>query len=474
MKKQFLGNRAAGIIAVLGDLILDEYIFGVCDRISPEAPVPVVKVTNKELRLGGAANVAYNIQAFGGKVLPFAVSGSGMDTGTDRIFDKFELFGISTRGIACDNLHHVPRKVRVNVGSQNIVRYDIEKDIRTISDSALADLKGRLERHLQDCKCLLISDYNFGVVTSDVLDVAIRTANSLHIPSIVDPKGRNWEKYYGCTYITPNVRELEQWSGVKVQTFEQEQAICQRVIKELSVEAVILTKSEEGMVIHSKDGSFAHIKSKAKQVADVTGAGDTVTAFIGMGLVAGFNIAEACKIGTKAAGIAVGKIGTSIVTVEEFQDNANILTTPQAAVLAGRLRLEKQKISFTNGCFDILHAGHLYSLKEAKAQGDILIVGINSDKSVRKNKEPSRPLINQHERAQMLAHLECVDYVVIFDEDSPEELVRKIKPDVLVKGADYAGQKLAGADFAKEIYLVELQDGLSTTKIIEKAKGSIS
>jgi D-beta-D-heptose 7-phosphate kinase/D-beta-D-heptose 1-phosphate adenosyltransferase len=474
-----LFNRAKEINAlVIGDLMLDEYLWGKAERISPEAPVQVVDVKREDLRLGGAGNVANNLVALGCSVSVCSVIG-GDENGTilRRVFTGK---GIDADGVFEDPMRTTSRKTRILAANQQIVRIDREsKDAihREFEDKILQFLHDRRS----EWSVILVSDYMKGVLTPKILSAIIEIGSSLGIPVVIDPKGNDYSKYRGATIITPNRKEAEAASRIPITDEENLNAAASTLLSSGEYQALLVTRSAEGMSLYLRDGSVTHIPTVAREVYDVTGAGDTVMATLGLGLACGLGFAESARMANVAAGIAVGKVGTSTVSPAEITGSISHehmdsdVKIKNLDVLASIIEAEKargKKVVFTNGCFDLLHVGHVRYLQKARTYGDLLVLGLNSDNSVRRLKGEKRPLIGEKERAHILAALDCIDYVVIFEEDTPIRLLEALKPSILVKGGDYTPDTVVGKDLVESyggrIELVEFVDGRSTTNIIEK------
>jgi D-beta-D-heptose 7-phosphate kinase / D-beta-D-heptose 1-phosphate adenosyltransferase len=463
---------------IIGDLMLDEYLWGKAERISPEAPVQVVDVNREDLRLGGAGNVANNVVAFGCRV--FICSVIGGDENGAHLRRAFTGRGVDVSGVFEDPSRMTSKKTRVLASNQQIVRIDREtrEDIPVEMEDRLLEFV-RDPAHTWDI--ILVSDYGKGVLTPRVLDGVIAFARERGVPVIVDPKGSNFSKYRGATIITPNRKEAETASRIPILDDESLGRAASFLLKEGEYDALLVTRSSEGMSLFPRGREAVHIPTVAREVYDVTGAGDTVVAALGLGLACGAGFDEASRLANVAAGIAVGKVGTSIVFPEEIigsirhehpdSDNKIKNLDTLADVIEGEKR-KGRRVAFTNGCFDLLHVGHVKYLQKARTYGDLLVLGLNSDASVRRLKGEKRPLIGQSERAHILAALDCIDYVVIFDEDTPIRLLETLRPHVLVKGGDYTPDRVVGKDLVESyggrVELVDFVDGKSTTNIIEK------
>ena len=463
---------------VIGDLMLDEYLWGKAERISPEAPVQVVDVRREELRIGGAGNVANNLVALGCRVSVASVVG-GDENGT-ILQHAFTGRGIDVSGIFEDPKRTTSKKTRVLAANQQIVRIDRES-----KEPIAPEFEERIVRFLREqgnaFHVILISDYLKGVLTPSLLRQVITFSRERGIPVVVDPKGNDYARYRGATVLTPNRKEAEAASGVAINNMESLAQAAERILEAADLTALVITRSEEGLSLFMREGETVHIPTFAREVFDVTGAGDTVLAALGMALAGGVGFAEAWRLANVAAGVAVGKVGTSTVSPAEiigslgFRHHDSDAKLKNLDALAEVIAVEKARgrtIVFTNGCFDLLHVGHVKYLQKAKSFGDILILGLNSDASVRRLKGDKRPLIGEEERAHILAALDCIDYVVLFDEDTPLRLIETLKPAILVKGGDYTPEGVIGKDvvesYGGRVELVEFVDGRSTTNIIEK------
>lgn len=463
---------------VIGDLMLDEYLWGKTDRISPEAPVQVVDVVREELRLGGAGNVVNNLVVLGTKVAVCSVIGD--DLNGKSLLDAFKQRNVEVEAIIPDSLRHTSRKTRVVASNQQIVRIDREtRD--ALSAESEQKLCSWIQSNAKRFNVILLSDYMKGVLTPKVIETTISAAAASKIPVLIDPKGTDYSRYKGATILTPNRKEAEAASGVSIKDQESLSLAAEKIIKQAGLEHLLITRSEEGMSLFSAGHDPVHIPTVAREVFDVSGAGDTVLAFLAVGLASGMVMAEAARLANVAAGIAVSKLGTSTVSPEEIVSSIAQTHSDSDSkiknrdVLAAIVEAEKAKgktIVFTNGCFDLLHAGHVKYLQKARCLGDMLILGLNSDQSVRRLKGENRPLIGEDERAHILAALNCIDYVVLFDADTPLELITSLKPHILVKGGDYAAEDVVGKDvvesYGGRVELVSFVDGKSTTNIIER------
>jgi len=463
---------------VVGDLMLDEYLWGRAERISPEAPVQIVDVVREELRLGGAGNVVNNLSELGVSVSVCSVVGDDENGGA--LLDAFAAKGIATDAIFRDPSRRTSRKTRVVAAHQQIVR--IDRESRTgLSPDMERRVCDWIETNAAGFNAFLLSDYLKGALTPGVIATALTAARRRGIPALIDPKGTDFSRYNGATILTPNRREAEAASGIAIRDAASLERAAATIMERVGLEHLLITRSEEGMSLFSRTAEPVHIPTVAREVFDVSGAGDTVIAALAAGMAAGAGIVEAARLANIAAGIAVSKLGTSTVTPAEIINAVSLAASDRDAkiknrdVLAVLIEAEKsrgKKIVFTNGCFDLLHAGHVKYLQKARNLGDLLVLGLNSDASVRRLKGEKRPLIGEDERAHILSALDCVDYVVIFDEDTPIELISALKPHILVKGGDYTPEGVVGKDLVESyggrVELVSFVDGKSTTNIIER------
>jgi D-beta-D-heptose 7-phosphate kinase/D-beta-D-heptose 1-phosphate adenosyltransferase len=382
---------------------------------------------------------------------------------------------IDTSGIFIDKNRETIIKSRVIASHQQVIRYDRET-INPISEEYENKIIDYLNKHIENIEIILLSDYEKGVLTKSLTQKIIKLANMFNKKLIIDPK-KDFSKYVNAWMLKPNKKELETASGMKIKTKDDLIKAGWKVKKELNLDYLLVTLSEDGMALFGDE--FIEVPTLAREVYDVTGAGDTVLASLGYYLSKSDDLVNAMHFANAAAAVVVGKLGSATVTLEEIKetqkriDNSvdyKIVDFNTIEKIADELKRENKKIVFTNGCFDILHIGHVKYLQKAKALGDKLIVGVNSNDSVKRLKGPARPVNDEYDRAYLLASLEVVDYVVIFDEDTPYELIKKVKPDILVKGADYKDKKVVGSDIAKEVKLIDFVEGKSTTNIIKKVK----
>ncbi|MFW9618330.1 MAG: D-glycero-beta-D-manno-heptose-7-phosphate kinase [Sulfurospirillum sp.] len=460
-------------VLVIGDLMLDHYLWGKCDRISPEAPVQVVDIQKESTVLGGAGNVVNNLLSLGAKVSVLSVVGD--DDNGGELLCMLKTLGADVDGIVKQAGRKTSKKSRVIASHQQVVRYDSESK-EDITDLSAKELLVQCEKYLKNVDLVLLSDYGKGVLTNQFTSKVIELAHANKKPILVDPKGEDYSKYRGATLITPNKKEASIATKIAIKDDESLQKAGKLLRESLNLEYAIITLSEDGMAIFGEE--FLKMPTVAREVYDVTGAGDTVLASLGYALSCGLSMKEAASFANAAAAVVVGKLGSATVTLDEVDAYEHSLRSATAESkiktkeeILHLLKAKKnQKIVFTNGCFDILHVGHVKYLEVAKSFGDMLIVGLNSDNSIKRLKGESRPINPLDDRAYVLASLESVSFVVPFEEDTPLDLIRAIEPDILVKGADYEGKVVVGSEIAKEVRLVQFVEGKSTTKIIERAQ----
>ncbi len=468
-------------ILIAGDIMLDTYVFGTVGRISPEAPVPVLLEDRSRMRYvpGGASNVAVNVRAAGCDVTLVSVIGD--DENGDRLHSLLESEGIDCSYLCRSSARPTTSKLRfIGQSNQQILRVDNESSADVV-ENEIGDLFDRIEKQIDEYELIIISDYSKGFLTYDVCQRLIELGNEHDIPVLVDVKDRNVSKYRGAFLLKPNRSELESLTGLSVRNVDEAANASVELCRTAGCRYVLSTLGADGMVLTDSDGMIRHVETVAREVYDVTGAGDTSIAYLAAAIVEGKSIEEAVVTANIAAGIQVSKMGTSLVYPDEVERARNSFDSLAGKALnlyrpKGFDRLERnregKKIVFTNGCFDILHAGHVTYLQKAKELGDILVVGINSDSSVKRLKGDSRPINGVEDRMKILAALACVDYVVVFEEDTPLDLIKQIKPDILVKGGDYEIDKIVGADYVASYggitTTIPLVEGRSTTAVIEK------
>lgn len=463
-------------ILVVGDLMIDHYLWGSCERISPEAPVQVVDIAKETTVLGGAGNVVNNLNALGANVSVSSVMGDD-DNGKELVKMLYDI-NVDTQNLIIEEGRKTSKKSRVIAVSQQILRYDKEskEDIGKESEQKILDA---LRQNIGAYDIVILSDYGKGVLTLELSQGVIKLAKRHGVKVLVDPKGRDFTKYRGAYLLTPNKKEAILATGIDIKDEASLKETLLKLKNECELDVSLITLSEDGIATYENE--LKVFPTVAKEVFDVTGAGDTVIASIAFALSIGRSLEETAAFANLAAGVVVGKIGSATVTIDEIEDyeaslhkstsDAHIKSFEEIDVIVERYKQNGKKVVFTNGCFDILHVGHVKYLQIAKSFGDVLIVGLNSDESVSRLKGPSRPVNPAEDRAYLLAALEAVDFVVPFEADTPYELIKMIQPDVLVKGGDYEGKEVIGTEFASELKLVDFVDGKSTTKTIEKIRG---
>ena len=467
-------------LLVIGDLMIDHYLWGSCERISPEAPVQVINVDNESTVLGGSGNVINNLKALGAQVDVISVIG-GCKT-SDELKILLNDINVNSKYLITQKDRITSKKSRIIAAQQQVVRYDRESTDE-ISTKSQTTILNTFKKIITNYDAVLLSDYGKGVLTADLTQSLIAIANDNNKKVLIDPKGLDYSKYKGAYLLTPNKKEASEATQINV----HDDATLTQAITQLKtncdLDVSLITLSEQGVAIYDDHDDELRIHpTVAREVFDVTGAGDTVLASLGFALSCGLDIDNSVEFANLAAGVVVGKIGSATATLNEiieYESSLNkstsdehIKTLDEIIALSTELKSRDKKIVFTNGCFDLLHAGHVRYLETAKSFGDMLILGLNSDRSVTVLKGEGRPINTQLDRAYILAALEAVDYVVIFDEDTPYDLIKAIKPHVLVKGGDYEGQDVVGQDIADELKLVQFVDGKSTTKTIEKIQQS--
>ncbi|MFO1187964.1 MAG: D-glycero-beta-D-manno-heptose-7-phosphate kinase [Alphaproteobacteria bacterium] len=466
-------------ILCLGDIMLDRYLFGRVDRISPEAPIPVLAVASQSAMPGGVGNVARNIAALGGEAALVSVVGDDEEgrevvrlLGAEPLIDP-NLVTAAGRSTTV--------KTRYMSGGQQLLRADRE-DASAVVGAAEEQIIAAVKDEIAHADLLVLSDYAKGVLTERIVKEAIAAARAAGKPVLVDPKSQEFSRYKGASLLKPNARELARAARLPARSDAEVIAAGEAVLKSQDVGALLVTRSEAGMMLIERGAKPVALKARAREVFDVSGAGDTAIAALALGLAAGLPLKDAAAIANEAAGIAVGKRGTAVVFPQELAHmlhdtdladaSAKVRELGPARDLVAHWRAGGLRIAFTNGCFDLIHPGHVALLAEARAQGDRLVVGLNTDQSVKRLKGPARPINAEMARAIVLASLASVDCVVLFDEETPLDLIKALKPDVLVKGADYTVATVVGADvvqgYGGRVHLARLVPDASTTKTIEK------
>lgn len=477
-------------ILVIGDLMLDKYVWGEVKRISPEAPIPVLSVTSEDIRPGGAGCVINNLCHMGTKV--YCAGTIGADAEGRQLLNQLAKLGAETSGIFEDAERPTTVKVRMmghlqtaGRGVQQLLRVDYEKT-NPVPINIEKKIIQYLDEKIPQLNVVLVSDMNKGLLSKEILKAVVSLGKRHSIPVIVDPKlGEDYTCYAGVTAVTPNRHETELATGVAIAGQESLKTAGKKLVNKLGLQCAVITIDKDGIFLYRNDENYSLIPTVPKEVSDVTGAGDVVLSVLGFVTGSGYSFEDAAAIANVAAGIEVGKIGAMPVSVQEILKELTDREQPFAHKildiygLSERLnqcRMKRQKIVFTNGCFDILHVGHIEYLKFSRRQGDVLVVGLNTDGSVRKLKGSNRPVVPEHERARLLAAMEDVDYVILFDEQTPDELIKKVKPDVLVKGEDWRDKGVVGSEFVEsyggKVVLAPLVEGVSTTNILSRILNS--
>ncbi len=473
MKPVLPDYSQAGVL-IVGDVMLDRYWFGPTGRISPEAPVPVVKVENNEERPGGAANVAMNIASLGGHA--HIVGLTGIDEPAKILNETLSALNVKCDFVSLPNFPTIT-KLRVLSRGQQLIRLDFEEAFEGVDPEPILD---RMEQALPKVKAVVLSDYAKGAL--EHVQQFIQKARAANVPVFIDPKGADFERYRGATLLTPNMSEFEQVVG-KVKSEQELIEKALGLIEKYDFEALLVTRSENGMTLIRRDQVPFHMPTQAKEVFDVTGAGDTVISVLAASVSAGKPLDQACALANAAAGVVVGKLGTSTLSTIELVEAIHGSHDTDFGVISESMLIEAvkkaqsrgEKVVMTNGCFDILHAGHVSYLNQAAKLGDRLIVAVNTDESVKRLKGPGRPVNPTDRRMAVLAGLGAVDWVVPFGEDTPQRLISEVLPDLLVKGGDYKPEEIAGGKEViangGEVKVLNFEDGCSTSEIINAIKG---
>lgn len=465
-------------IAVIGDVMVDRYIYGKVERISPEAPVPVNKVERMQSTLGGAANVASNLANLNCQVYLGGLVGDDEHQAT--LLDLLGQEQIDAAGLIIRPGHITTTKLRILGARQQMIRVDFE-EITPVDEAEVERLTAWLaELRKNRLDGIVLSDYGKGLVTPELSQAVIQLANDWQIPILVDPKGNDWTKYYGATFVTPNLKELSECIGQALPN-EDEPIVSVALIlcERYGLTNLAVTRSEKGISMVNHAGKVWHSPAAAQDVFDVSGAGDTVAAMLIASAAGGLSIRMGMQAANQAAGVVVAKVGTYPIhrteLVELWQKLHELRWKPYEPLtvktMAHKIRRWQDKgetVVFTNGCFDILHRGHIVYLQQAAMLGDHLVVGINSDDSVRRLKGAMRPLVGEQDRAMLLSALSCIDDVVLFSEDTPKKLLEQLRPDVLVKGGDYRKEEVIGKESVKRVEILPFEAGYSTTNIVEK------
>jgi len=480
-------DAGAPRVLVVGDVMIDRYIFGVVSRVSPEAPIPVLLAGDEEARLGGAGNVALNLRALGAKVALAGVL--GVDDGATICRERAEAAGIDLRGVVVEADRPTSVKTRLisktQQHSQQVLRVDREST-EPIGLEAIRRISRFAEREIQRCDAVILSDYAKGALPTKLVRQLIRLARRFRRPILVDPKGSDYSRYRGASAVTPNRKESQEATGIEMTGPARLEKIGRSLLTSLSLEVAIVTLDREGIALFPASGKTRRFTSKPVEVSDGTGAGDAVIAALGWGLAIGANWEDATAIATVAGGLEVQHLGVvpipreellGALQVERVESGGKVKAVDEVDELLDARRARGERIVFTNGCFDLMHAGHVRYLKFARSQGDCLVVGLNSDRSVKKqDKGGDRPLVRQADRAETLAAVESVDFVVLFDEPTPLRLIQRLKPDVLVKGEDWRERGVVGQSFVENrggrVAFAPLLKGRSTTRLLDRIRRS--
>jgi len=467
-------------LLVTGDLMIDEYVWGNVDRISPEAPVQVVAVRSEEYTLGGSGNVAHNLVSLGAKASVLGVIGTGKDG--KLLMNKLQELGVDTRGVVQEAERPTTKKTRIIAEHQQVLRIDRETK-KLISADTFAALAKRAEEMVPGVDVILISDYGKGLVTRELVAHLVKLARAHGKITIADPKGLDFTKYKGVSVLTPNKREASLASGVEIVNEKSLTAAGTALRQKSGVDKLLITCGKDGMVLFDADSKPYKISTQAREVYDVSGAGDTVVAVLGLGLAAGLSFKKSVELANIAAGIVVGKVGTATVTRKELaralkqaaeETVAKHKTLAELAEICKRLHNDRKQIVLTNGCFDLLHVGHIQLFSASRQLGDVLVVAIDDDDSVRRLKGAQRPVIGSAERVGILSALNSVDYVVVFATNELEKIIESVRPDVLTKGSNYESEEVQGRQivekFGGRVELIPITDDISSTQIINNIK----
>lgn len=461
---------------VIGDIIVDRYIDGQVGRISPEAPVPVVLHSAERHTLGGAANVALHFVDYGGKAVLIGLCGVDANAGLLRELASEAGLGLD---LVPDPQRRTTLKTRILSQNQQMIRLD-EETVGAPDPVIAARLIEAATAHLAEVDVVILSDYAKGVLEGGVAEAVIAAALTAGKPVFVDPKTNDFNRYRGASLVSPNRKEIAAATGIAANDDESAEAACREALRRFDIAAILLTRSEQGMTLLPRHGDVFHVHTHAREVFDVSGAGDTAIATLAAGVATGLALPDAVRLGNAAAGVVVGKHGTATLSADELCQALHLdhphrpVSLAHALDQVRRWRAQGRSIGFTNGVFDLLHGGHLNSLEQAAARCDVLIVGVNSDASTKRLKGSTRPIQDEHTRARLIACLDFCDLAIIFEDDTPARLIEAIVPDILFKGADYAHSVVVGADVViahgGEVVLLPLVEGVSTTATVARMK----
>jgi D-beta-D-heptose 7-phosphate kinase/D-beta-D-heptose 1-phosphate adenosyltransferase len=467
-------------VLVAGDFMLDEYLWGRVDRINPEAPVPVVEVQRETRTLGGAGNVVNNLAALGARVEVLGLVGE--DHPGELLRQELNRLGVPYQGLFPDPKRRTSRKTRVMAGSQQVVRIDRESR-SPVSPEAAAAARQYLESRLPSLDALVLSDYGKGALTPSFLQDLIRRARGRGLPVVVDPKGADYARYAGATVITPNRKEAQLAAGRDLETWEDLAAAGRDLVNRLSLDFLLITLGPDGMALFDPSGPPTRIPARAREVFDVSGAGDTVAAVMALALAAWRDPLLAAALANIAAGVVVGKVGTAPIFREELERELGrpgtrleekIVDLTELSLRVSHLQAQGKKVVFTNGCFDLLHGGHIKFLEDSRGLGDALVVAVDTDESVRRLKGPGRPIIGASQRLRILAALEAVDAVILFESEQLPEILTRLKPDILTKGSNYPEAEVAGREIVQayggEVRLAPVTEAISVSELINRIR----
>ena len=467
-------------ILVVGDLMVDEYLWGDVERISPEAPVQVVTIKDEDFSLGGSGNVVSNVVALGAKVSAVGVIGTGTDG--QLLLNKLNELGVDIAGIFQDSNRPTTRKTRIIASNQHVLRIDRETK-ESISEPAFEAIAKYLEDKIPDVDVVLISDYGKGLITEALMARLIAAGQKHKKITIADPKGLDFSKYSGVSLITPNKKEAALASGIEVVDETTLIEAGNKILQRVGIDKLLITCGKDGMVLFDRNKAPYKIRAETRQVYDVSGAGDTVLAVFGLSVASGISFEDGAVLANTSAGIVVGKVGTATVSRQELSsalkhDDISLKhkDLSELPVLIQDVKKKGKRLVMTNGCFDLLHAGHIMLFSASKKLGDVLIVAIDDDDSVRDLKGKGRPVISARERVRIISALDSVDYVVVFSSQELSKLIEIIRPDVLTKGSNYTSEEVFGRELVEQlggrVVLIPVTEKISSTRIINNIRNS--
>ena len=467
-------------ILVIGDVMIDEYLWGEVERISPEAPVQVVSLVRDSSTLGGAGNVVNNLVALGAKISVASVIGTGDNA--SLLLKLFNDLGVDTTGLIQDANRPTTKKTRILAGHQQVLRIDRETK-KKISQAHAARLVQFVQERIHTFNVILLSDYGKGLFSETLLQQVIDVARENNRPIVVDPKGLNFKKYAGATAVTPNKKEASLAAGIEIVDDASLIDAGRKLLHDIPVDKILMTCGKEGMVVFEDGKDPFRISAEARQVFDVSGAGDTVLAVLGLGLATGASFRQAAALANVAGGIVVGKVGTATLSREELQGAIEPTlgglapkqkTLSDLIPITQSLRAEGKTVVMTNGCFDLLHIGHIKLLSASKKMGDVLIVAVDDDASVRALKGEKRPIIRAQERLRIISALDSVDYVTLFSAGKLKHVIEALQPDILTKGSNYTTETVLGRKIVERsggrVALIPITEDVSSTRIINQIK----